>query len=302
MLQVEPVVQPTKEEEYNASRYVAKIPETELDRVDIDGDSLLHLFILKGMTAHIAAFLNRFKRHGRDVADIINKLNHDNQTPIYLATYTNQPSVVAKLVEYGADVYSQGYCKGGRSPLHYSVMQGDAFFQTTAQLLRSPNVQVDMKNDAGKTPLHCAIEVHKCLPKNKSGEIIESLQTIRLLVQHQAGLDVQDGNSGKTPLHYAVECKEPLKVLSLLFSLINPNQRVEFINKKNYDGQTCLHIAAGQSCWNPEEHIKLINLLLNNGADPNIRNSSRQTPKDLVTRTQPPQIVQMLIPKSSVRR
>lgn len=101
-----------------------------------------------------------------------------------------------------------------------------------------------------------------------------------------ACFSIQDGKSGKTPMHYAVESKDR-HLVEHLFKLVNdthPQDKTYLarcINQKAFDGNTCLHIAVGLQMHDMDDHKALVRLLMKYGADTCIKNTARQTPREL---------------------
>lgn len=107
-----------------------------------------------------------------------------------------------------------------------------------------------------------------------------------------SNLFMQDSKSGKTALHYAVESKEPVALVQLILSLVkNPEN---YVNQMTYNSQTCLHLAVGHPQIEAVEQVKLVNLLMQNKANPTLKNSSKLYPKDL---TSNPNVCTLLLSK-----
>jgi len=70
------------------------------------------------------------------------------------------------------------------------------------------------------------------------------------------------------------------------------------INAKNSLGWTALHIACRNSFR--DNSIVMIEFLLNNGADPNLKNSFGYTPLDLASKHSPLEVVKFLIENGAV--
>ncbi|KAF8463355.1 ankyrin repeat-containing domain protein, partial [Kalaharituber pfeilii] len=79
----------------------------------------------------------------------------------------------------------------GKTPLHYAaeVHNNES---TVRLLLDHSDIDINLADKDGKTPLHCAVE-----RRSKS--------TVRLLLDH-SDIDINLADKdGKTPLHYAAE-------------------------------------------------------------------------------------------------
>lgn len=95
---------------------------------------------------------------------------------------------------------------------------------------------------------------------------------------------LQDGN-GKTPLYYAVEQRSS-ELLDFLLEAVSPEDIAEAVNVRMSNGATCLHVAAGlrdlADSEATEEQYKIVQLLLDNGADwkARINNQTKSKPAD----------------------
>lgn len=137
--------------------------------------------------------------------------------------------------------------------LHVSV--ANAIYNVVKLLIQYPNINVNLQNNQGDTPLNCTVIYNKNIEKSK------------LLLQHP-NIDVNIQNKeGDTPLHWAVIYKN-IEASKLL--LKHPNIDV---NIKNKDGDTPLH-------WSLlSDKIEIIKLLLQHkNIDVNIQNDKGNTP------------------------
>ncbi|RLV61465.1 ankyrin repeat domain-containing protein [Parashewanella curva] len=173
--------------------------------------------------------------------------------------------------------------KQGNTALHIAAVNNST---QCIEFLISNGVCVDVCNKAGITPLHCA-----CYNGN--------LQAYELLVNKNANVD-STCQKGCNILHYAAESDD----LELLKTLLNehPNliykenikghniaiyltfrgetalledllvRRPDLVNSKGKDRKTLLHCAAEKG------HTGCIQVLLNNGANPKLRDNNFETP------------------------
>jgi len=74
---------------------------------------------------------------------------------------------------------------------------------------------------------------------------------------------------GNTALHYCAK-NGRTEMAGIILKI--PNIK---LNKKNFEGDTPLHLATRA------DHVELVRLLLESGANPNIMNKNKQTPKTL---------------------
>lgn len=126
----------------------------------------------------------------------INIQNNHGQTPMAIAIRRNM-NISKLLLERGADVNTKD--EGGNTLLHIILSPCDAwrrFFPEMFELiLTNERVDLNIKNNEEKTPLHCAC----------SQGLVDMAKR---LVEAGAELTIQD-NAGKTPLDHLKEwCKD----------------------------------------------------------------------------------------------
>ncbi len=136
----------------------------------------------------------------------------------------------------------------GQTALHLAATKDLA---DIAAILLSRGATVDLTDSQGNTPLHLAV-------KNGSTAVLP------VLAQYGASLFSVD-NSGKTVLQTALQ-QNP----ELIPKLVTKNT----IGNRDSAGNTVLHIAAAQGLE------RLIDILIDLGADPRIRNNAGQTALD----------------------
>ncbi|XP_076297020.1 NF-kappa-B inhibitor cactus-like isoform X2 [Lasioglossum baleicum] len=199
---------------------------------DDDGDTLLHLAILQGFWK--AAFIIiRMAPH----CCLLDILNDDGQSPLYLAVLTRQPRIVRRLILAGANPALRN--RGGNTALHLACKTGDlasamALTDSLTPLERNyllPGGKVpalpqylEQRNYDGDMCLHVAVN---------SGHV----ELVRLLVRLGADLEGREGLSGYTALHLAVEggCRS---VVTFLLKECRP-----CLDARSYGGITPYQIA-----------------------------------------------------------
>ena len=79
------------------------------------------------------------------------------QTPVYLATVTNQPAIVKHLISFNADVNIQAHTHHANNerkhlgPLHFAAERGRRF-QCLQALVAAPGLDIDRVNSEGTFP------------------------------------------------------------------------------------------------------------------------------------------------------
>merc|ERR1719431_1193748 len=123
-------------------------------------------------------------------------------TPLLLAVYHRQASIVSYLVRMGADRAMT--TMNGNTSYHLAVERKD--LRTLKELLKrcSRREDLNLLNDKGQTALHLAV-----IQKDES--------MVRCLLVSGAKSELQDARNGKTALCLAVEvgCHEVVDLLNL---------------------------------------------------------------------------------------
>lgn len=252
-----------------ARRCVAGMKEDDLENTDQEGDNYLHVAVCRTDVYMVEALLERLNRSSK--LDMINRQNHAQQTPVYLAVSANQPAMVHKLIRYGADVNIKGMMQGyqherlERAPIHCAASQGKEYYDTLKELFTSPVIDPDILNSDGLSALHCAIIEHGKLVPNQKFQMtkIDNCQNVALLLKNKANPNLQDRCSGKTPLMYAIESKDYLMVDTILKG-VESSKIPDLLRTKTFDGRNCLKIADGlRNEYDHQTWRKLHNFLSN---------------------------------------
>jgi len=184
-------------------------------------------------------------------------------TPLWDAAWTKRPPVVEVLLAHGANPHVTG-------PFNQTVLHTACRHNTTQELdalaivilLFGKNVQVNVQDDAGNTPLHNAAA---------SG----CDKVLDYLLMKDADFFIKN-NAKKLPLHEAAYFG-PVKCVELLFYKVPAGDlRIVAIDSKDERGNTPLHYAT----LNLNEEIVVF--LLEQGATFTKANNAGQLPESLI--------------------
>jgi ankyrin repeat protein len=153
-------------------------------------------------------------------------------------------------------------CPSGGSSLHFATYIG--ILPIIDLLIQDEEVEIDVEDDEGKTPLCWAIEYPLDLPEEKLGERSSVAQ---LILQAGANVKSQDYTVGATLLHWSVRYHKDQIAEQLIRAGAN-------VNAQDYQMQTPLHWAAEDSYLGD----RMADLLLKNGAYIDAIDDSGQTP------------------------
>ncbi len=179
----------------------------------------------------------------------------DGSMPLHWAAGEGRYRECGALLRGGADVNARD--RDGSGPLHWAASQGHA---ASCGLLLGQGADPVALNCDGLTPLHLAA---------REG-YAHLLEVFREPAGAHAGIDVATVSSdcNDTLLHCAAACGQTEFVSRLLSSGAG-------IDDRNFWGTTALHYAVGAGCR------PTVEVLLDAGADPRIKDDNGATPLDL---------------------
>jgi len=220
-------------------------------------------------------------RLARSRADIHTR-NTRGETPLHIAVNDEKADIINLLLRFGASIHARNTIN--RTPFQISLTKSS---NLVSVLLTAD--RVNQSDDFGSSALHIALQ------QRVSADIL------RTIISRGARINAVDSN-GKTALRLAVDLSswESAKIIAdaggnpfiaasdiktpaeISFQIGENSIRALFsgpaINSRDSMGNTILHLAAYQG--NPG----IINLLIELGANKNVRNISSELPYDLAVR------------------
>lgn len=209
----------------------------------------------------------------------INVINQDGESAIKLAV--KEPKRFSILTLFFSRPNSEIIMvdSHGNTPLHIAIITNN---NKAAEFLIKKGIFNNTKNIVGNTPLHRAIS-------------LQNQYVIKLLISNQASLEIKN-NDEFTPLGWAVNFYQDELVKILLEAGADANARtknnrtlfhylIKLVDSSIKDKQCTCHLCMiNFKRDNPELRAKcwsLINLLLANGSDQNIKDHKNETPAEM---------------------
>uniref|UniRef100_A0ABD2VY84 Uncharacterized protein n=1 Tax=Trichogramma kaykai TaxID=54128 RepID=A0ABD2VY84_9HYME len=226
-----------------------------------DGMTPLHI-ICQGDRddCHFAKMLFDFSNDQYEVQ--VNTKNNLGQTPLHLALSRRHRNLIEFLLKNGANSnVASGF---GLFPLHIICQSSsdddllELFFKINDEVQQE--IIIDVCSNFGSTPLHMAVA-----NKNK--------KMIRTLLTRGANPNITDVQ--RTP-PLMIVCKADRDYYTLAKMLLDLSKEPLQVNRPDKSGNTPLHVAVSSGRRN------LAQLLLRNGANPNVANARGATPLHLV--------------------
>jgi ankyrin repeat protein len=202
----------------------------------------------------------------------VNRLNAQEQTPLSLASLYGNPESIKLLLACGAKIDIRD--ADGNTPLHIAVLYRQP--ENLEEILKA-NPDIDAINTEGYTPLHLAVR----RPDNE--------KAIGLLLQQGADVNITDPK-GRNALLVSVGSIQTGYIALLVSNGID-------INSQDNDGNTALHYPLS-NVLRDIRYIRyskeIIKTLLNEGADPHIRNKEAKSPMDLAVESGEEELINLL--------
>lgn len=222
-----------------------------INYTDSQGISVLHDAVWNGTAEMVQALLSRGAR--------INVSDKQRQTPLHYAVRVGKVSTVRILCEKGANINAGDMWRD--TPLHDAVYRG--WYKVVDVLLECKGINVNACQGCQETPLHYAVR--------RGGK-----RLILSLLGKRADIYAQNF-AGHTPFQIAC-CKGKFDIARILIE-----QDIALVNQTDNTQNTPLHLV---SLITKNPHIrkpKMINLLLQYGADPSAINNEGKKALDMGT-------------------
>ncbi|XP_071182030.1 serine/threonine-protein phosphatase 6 regulatory ankyrin repeat subunit B-like [Mytilus edulis] len=175
--------------------------------------------------------------------------------------------------------YTTDYTAASKSDLHKAAVDGDV--ECVVKLLNGGDVQIDLEDDRGNTPLYMAVQNNhfqvvktliqygacvnpKCVPLN----IVRNFEIAKLLVDSGSSVTAVD-ELGNNPLHKATEFGND-RIAELFL-----NNGAD-INQTNHNGQNALHLACKNS--SDENRFQTVQMLIRYGIDVSTLDNLKRSP------------------------
>ncbi|KAK6169341.1 hypothetical protein SNE40_020414 [Patella caerulea] len=228
------------------------------DTRDISGDSALHIAV----QYHNIIAVQMFTEYGANV----DAENPNGDRPLHMACSSNQLAVTRVLLGKGATVDCVN--KDQNTPLHIAVRYSDI---QLVHLLISQSSAINRANIEGDTPIHVAAKYGRI-------NIINYLVTVK-------GLNIAALNKrNETPLHAAIISEKDDTAMTLI-------NKMENLDIRDDDGSTFVHLAVVYCS------SKVLESLLERGADTNSINQLGETPLHIAAKTNNAEAAKVLIEK-----
>ncbi|CAC5368801.1 unnamed protein product [Mytilus coruscus] len=176
--------------------------------------------------------------------------------------------------------YTTDYTATSKSDLHKAAVDGDV--ERVATLLKGDDVQIDLEDDRGNTPLYMAVQnnhfqvvqmliqhgacvnPNKCVPLN----IVRNFEIAKLLIDSGSSVTAID-DLGNAPLHEATQFGND-RITELFL-----NNGAD-INQTNNNGQNALHLSCKNS--SDENRFQTVQMLIRYGIEVNTLDNLKRSP------------------------
>ncbi|CAB0039173.1 unnamed protein product [Trichogramma brassicae] len=195
----------------------------------------------------------------------VNARDKEGRTPLHAAIFNSNINMIEVLLRRGANPNSAD--KSGHTPLHFVCLReyddvdlAKRFFEI-GEKFNKP-LEVDAQNNEGWTPLHAAI-------------FKGNANLVELLLRKNADPNSLNKN-GETALHKICEANLDDLTVEMLFEICDEKKQSMQVDALDKMGKTPLHVAIKNG------KIKLVEILMRRGANPNLADKNGFTPLHIV--------------------
>ncbi len=225
----------------------------DINAKDGGGDTPLHTAVRNGFRAVAETLLD----HKAD-ANARNSESNGEQTPLHLAASRGNVDLTGLLLSKGADVNVKD--RGGNTPLHSATYSGQT---ATIKALLDAKADINARNVEGETPLLVAAKYGK---SDTAMALLAAGADPKLATTAQSWMNI-------SPLHWAVAAGDEKLTQALLERGADPNLSASPRPTITSSSSGANASGSGTALMTACEQNKpaLVNILLENGADPNVR-------------------------------
>lgn len=247
-------------ETQSLERFKSYLEKSDIQSIDCNGNTLLHLAVAKQQQAQVELLLSTISPNNK---------NYNNHTPLHIAAGTANQPIIEKLIQAGGDIKILD--KDGMTPLHYAAQHGDTLIQAmltqAATSVSDIDSQALLEYAAKKEYISVIDLLCKSMENNANNQqtinlalYTAALKSKKLSVETLLALNADpqaQHKDGNTPLHAAAARGSKSMIQQLLENNANPNIQ-------NQAGATPLHMAT------QHHKEKTALLLIQSQANPNI--------------------------------
>jgi len=189
----------------------------------------------------------------------INIRDHEGQTALHKASQCYDIDIMHLILKHGPDV--KAFDNNGLTPLHLAISDTSPWYAKQAiGLLLEHGANINIRNHEGQTALHKASRR-------------DDIDTMHLILKHGPDVNALD-NNGSTPLHLAISddanCWNVERAVRLL-------EHGPDVNALDNNGSTTPHLVISYAYANSWHIERAVGLLLEHGANINLRNGQGLT-------------------------
>ncbi|KAL9606433.1 MAG: hypothetical protein Q9179_000399 [Wetmoreana sp. 5 TL-2023] len=242
-------------------------PKDENNRASIysrddDGESPMHKLLSR--TNIPLDILKAFIARGADP----NAEDKDSERPLYEAAVYGEIEAIKLIIDKVTDVDDDN--RWGRTALHAAARGGH---KETVEILLQRGADVTKEDDHGRTPLFFA-----CLSLALRPAASEETANLLLDTMLKRGLKAEEINvvtrRGRTPL-WAAAAHGFSNIVESILNLLDPDDKETLDRRDTLKSRSALHCAAFRG------RADVVSILLERGADPNLRDGTGRTALEL---------------------